>query len=327
MSYIKPLAGGIGPRQTKCEIRDETVCCDFDQCVVMMTTTRTPDVPSGSVFSVKTRTCITWASSVSTKIIVTTTVEWTGRSFIKGISSTNYHTICSSSVSIGIIERSAIEGQRQYHADLESSMRDYIHAHKSEFLPEGVDVAEVEESEVQVVTDALNSPHAEKPSLNQSEARKTREQERSQRSLQWAYDTFEGAVKVGKQSAEGAIELITDAWDQSSSTTILYFVIVLLVISNIWTLRMVGHSEESVRHKELHTLKTAEREQWVHGIVTALWEEMLANRNAGAWPPLARTGSEAGVLTPVEEIAEINKTLDSIEERVRSLRASLDGLD
>lgn len=86
MSYIKPLAGGIGPKQTKCELRDETVHCDFDDYVVMMTTTRTPDVPSGGVFAVKTRTCMTWASSVSTKLVVTTTVEWTGRSFIKGTS-------------------------------------------------------------------------------------------------------------------------------------------------------------------------------------------------------------------------------------------------
>jgi len=84
MSYIKPLNGSLGPKQTKCEIRDETLHSDFDDYLVMLTTTRTPDVPSGNVFSVKTRTCIMWASAVSTKILVTTQVEWTGRSFIKG---------------------------------------------------------------------------------------------------------------------------------------------------------------------------------------------------------------------------------------------------
>ncbi|KAL0570361.1 hypothetical protein V5O48_011608, partial [Marasmius crinis-equi] len=30
MSYIKPLSGPVGPKQTKCEIRDEIVHCDFD---------------------------------------------------------------------------------------------------------------------------------------------------------------------------------------------------------------------------------------------------------------------------------------------------------
>lgn len=84
MSYIKPLTGSIGPKSTKCELRDETAHCDFEDYVSMVTTTRTPDVPSGGVFSVKTRICITWASSISTKVLVSTQVEWTGRSFIKG---------------------------------------------------------------------------------------------------------------------------------------------------------------------------------------------------------------------------------------------------
>jgi hypothetical protein len=84
MSYIKPLGGSIGPKSAKCEIHDETVHCDYDDYVATVTTTRTPDVPSGGAFSVKTRTCITWASSASSRIVVTTQVEWTGRSFIKG---------------------------------------------------------------------------------------------------------------------------------------------------------------------------------------------------------------------------------------------------
>lgn len=82
-SYIKPLSGSIGPKQTKCELTDETEFCDFNVAVVTITTTRTPDVPSGSVFAVKTRTCITWASSATTRVVVTSQVEWSGRSFIK----------------------------------------------------------------------------------------------------------------------------------------------------------------------------------------------------------------------------------------------------
>ena len=84
MSYIKPLNGSIGPKSTKCELRDEMAHCDFDDYVSTLTTTRTPEVPSGGVFSVKTRTCIMWASTVSTRVLVTSQVEWTGRSFIKG---------------------------------------------------------------------------------------------------------------------------------------------------------------------------------------------------------------------------------------------------
>jgi hypothetical protein len=84
MSYTKPLTAPVGPKQTRCELRDETVFCDFDNYVTTVTTTRTPEVPSGNAFSVETRTCIMWASAVSSRIIVTTQVNWTGRSFIKG---------------------------------------------------------------------------------------------------------------------------------------------------------------------------------------------------------------------------------------------------
>lgn len=84
MSYIKPLAGGFGPKQTKCMLTDENLHVDFDDYVSTLTTTRTPDVPSGGSFSVKTRTCLTWAGGNVTKIYVTCTVEWTGRSMIKG---------------------------------------------------------------------------------------------------------------------------------------------------------------------------------------------------------------------------------------------------
>ncbi|TFY58999.1 hypothetical protein EVJ58_g6057 [Rhodofomes roseus] len=307
MSYTKPLNGSIGPKSTKCELRDEIVNFDFDDYVTMLTTTRTPDVPSGGVFSVKTKTCLTWASAVSTKIVVTTQVEWTGRSFIKSI-----------------IERSAIEGQKQYHSDLESNMRKYIHEHQSEFIPEGLDVAAVESAEVAPVTESPR-PSLDHPSLSELERRKSREYERNRRGLQWAYDTIEGAFKVGKQSAEGAIELIKDAWDQSSSTTILYFVIVFLLVSNVWTLFMVGKREEVGRRKELR--RTEEREQWVQGVVTTLWDELLTTKSVagggpGGWLPQLRAPGDWR-----EEVMEMRSALDSIEQRVSQIRQSLDALD
>lgn len=84
MSYIKPLYGSFGPKQTKCELSEETDHVDFEDYVSIVTTTRTPAVPSGGVFSVKTRACIMWASPLSTKVVVTTQIDWTGRSLIKG---------------------------------------------------------------------------------------------------------------------------------------------------------------------------------------------------------------------------------------------------
>jgi len=67
-----------------------------------------------------------WASSGSSRVIVTSQVEWTGRSFIKA----------------GLIEKSAMEGQRTYQRELERAMRDYIQEHPTEFTP-GLDPAAV----------------------------------------------------------------------------------------------------------------------------------------------------------------------------------------
>lgn len=207
-------------------------------------------------------------------------------------------------------------------------MRDYIHQHQAEFVPEGVDVAEVEEAtEVQALTEGVpKTPVLEKTMLTEEEASKQREHERNQRSLQWAYDTFDGAFKVAKQSTEGALELVRDAWDQSSSVTILYFVIAILVISNIWTMMLVGKREDIGRRKELK--RTEEREKWVQGIVTALWDELTASRaqgGSGSLPPLIRTSG--GPANWREEVSEINNALDLLEERVRGVRESIKDLD
>lgn len=83
MSYVKPLNASIGPKQTKCLITERMLHADKEQYTTTITTTRTPDVPSGGSFAVKTRTCLTWAGGWNTRLCVTCMVEWTGRSFIR----------------------------------------------------------------------------------------------------------------------------------------------------------------------------------------------------------------------------------------------------
>ncbi|KAJ7664697.1 hypothetical protein B0H17DRAFT_952029 [Mycena rosella] len=318
MSYIKPLTASLGPRQTKCEIRDETVHIDFDDYVSTLTTTRNPDVPSGGVFSVKTRTCIMWATPLSTKIIVTTQVEWTGRSFIKGI-----------------INSSAIDGQKTYHADLEKAMRAYIQEHKSEFMPEGVDPAEI------IVPEPAADAAPKSPSLAADGSEKIlRERERNQRGLQWAWDTFDGAYQVARQSTKGALELIHDAWENSTSSTILYLLIAVLIVSNVWTYMRMGSAVKTGRKKQKELAKVEDKEQWVAGVVTHLWDELAAGKLAvapvvpGAAPaagePIALPPAVGGPEALKVEVSNLLTALDAVEERVRLLResiASLNSLD
>ncbi len=185
----------------------------------------------------------------------------------------------------GIIERSAIDGQKVYHGELEKAMRAYIQDHKSEFLPEGIDAAVIVEPPPEaatagpIIAGVYVEPTEEKDISD--EQSKRRERERNARSLQWAYDTFDGAWQVGMRSAKGAIELIRDAWDQSTSTTILWFVIVILVISNLWTLLRVSSSHADAERR-IELRKVDDREKWVHTVVTALWEELEAGKRAAA---------------------------------------------
>ncbi len=213
-------------------------------------------------------------------------------------------------------------------------MRDYVHRHQSEFVPEGIDVTEVEES-TETQAEGLKTPVLDKTPLSEEQAAKEREHERNRRSMQWAYDTFDGAFRVAKQSTEGALELVRDAWDQSSSVTILYFVIVILVLSNLWTLAMMGKREEVGRRKELRRME--EREKWVQGVVTALWDELTTSRGGNPLPGGVVIGPSAGSLPPFvrppsgaadwrDEVTEINRALDMVEERVQGLKESMKDL-
>jgi len=83
-SYIKPLNASIGPKQTKCIITETLDSIDLEKAISITVATQTPDVPSGNVFSVKTKYCLMWAAGNSTRLLMTCTIEWTGKSWLKG---------------------------------------------------------------------------------------------------------------------------------------------------------------------------------------------------------------------------------------------------
>lgn len=120
VTYVKPLNGPIGPKQTRCEISEEQLHIDFDGFCTTMTTTRTPDVPNGSSFVIKTRTCFTWAENNASRLMVTCAVEWSGRSMIRGI-----------------IDKASIEGQKQYYMDLAESIRQHLSSQTSQDSKDG----------------------------------------------------------------------------------------------------------------------------------------------------------------------------------------------
>jgi hypothetical protein len=83
-SYIKPLFAPVGPRQTKCNIAMNLEQYDLEKAITVLCSTGTPDVPSGSIFLTKTRYCLMWGPGNSTRLIMTFTVEWSGKSWLRG---------------------------------------------------------------------------------------------------------------------------------------------------------------------------------------------------------------------------------------------------
>lgn len=104
--YIKPLGGSIGPKQTNCITTENLDSLDLEKAVSVTCTTQTPDVPSGSVFSVKTRYCLSWAAGNATRFQMNMTIEWTAKSWLKGP-----------------IEKGALDGQIQYGDDLLKTLK------------------------------------------------------------------------------------------------------------------------------------------------------------------------------------------------------------
>jgi len=85
-SYIKPLTAPIGPKQTKCIVTEQLENLDLEKAVNVVCSTQNPDVPSGNIFVVKTKYCLTWAENNATRVQVNCTIEWSGKSWLKGLS-------------------------------------------------------------------------------------------------------------------------------------------------------------------------------------------------------------------------------------------------
>ncbi|KIW02003.1 uncharacterized protein PV09_06510 [Verruconis gallopava] len=105
-SYIKPLSGSIGPKQTKCIINQTLEQFDLNKAVTVACSTQNPDVPSGNIFVVKTRYCLSWGPNNSTKFLATCQIEWSGKSWLKGP-----------------IEKGANDGQLAYQKDIVAALK------------------------------------------------------------------------------------------------------------------------------------------------------------------------------------------------------------
>jgi hypothetical protein len=85
-SYIKPLYAPIGPKQTKCIVTEQIDNFDLEKAINISISTQNPDVPNGNIFVVRTKYCLTWGENNGTRVQVNCTIEWSGKSWLKGMS-------------------------------------------------------------------------------------------------------------------------------------------------------------------------------------------------------------------------------------------------
>ena len=294
-----------------------------------------------------------WAGASSSRVTVTYAIEWTGKSFIKGMVCSFYRDIgqVSDSDPIGIIEKSVIEGQLGYYKALELAMRKYIAENRKEFLPEGVDAAAADH-EAEVEEAALSPAVAEHTDLIAGGGLPVP----SSRGLQWALDTFEGASKVAKDSFTGALDIIGDVisgLDTSSApvtrTTILTVTVIVLLISNVYTILTMGDMEAKGRRKALEK-RGEEREKWVGEAVRAFIEAqrsmsmsdaaMVSSASSASSPLLGVAAAtpvlEASTIMPPvptaladvkAEVKSLVEAADALERRIALLKNQLEELD
>lgn len=107
--YTKPINAPIGPKETKCLVTETIENMDLNSYILINQSTQTPDVPSGNSFVTVTSIYLSWGENNSTRMIVTTEVQWKGRSWIKSA-----------------VEKGSIEGQKESMSILFNELKDYI---------------------------------------------------------------------------------------------------------------------------------------------------------------------------------------------------------
>lgn len=219
-SYTKPLNNPIGPKSTKCFIKDE--CSHFDDYITNVSTATTPDVPSGNNFCVKTRTCIMCAGTNESRIIVTCAIEWSKSSWLKGA-----------------IEKACIEGQRAHWQNISQVARKYIAAHLSDFIDQlGTTVQDDEAIDSEVASETatpLKRTHTRtrtSPTAEELDSRETGPVTLQQHVIE--------ILNIMTSVITSLIQIITIP----SKNIIIILILFMLVVSNFnnWlTLRDIGH--------------------------------------------------------------------------------------
>lgn len=208
------------------------------------------------------------------------------------------HRHSHSDTCAGIIEKSCIDGQKQYHDDLESGMRAYIKDHPADFAgAEGVE----EEAEGAAAIDGENGVKVVKSEAATYAAQQRKQQKEQENSYiqAGANAILSGPVFVIKTTSS----ILSGA--PLGKEGIFAIVILLLFLSNVYTYFAFNPPNEARRAR-----KMGSESGWREDEVVEAMRKILQ-------------GSHQAGIQPKEELRELERILDDVERRAVNLRSAI----
>lgn len=221
----------------------------------------------------------------------------------------------------GIIEKSAVDGQKTYHRDLETAMRQYIKEHATEFQVEGDDDEAVAADTV--VEPVTTEVVLEEKVVVDQPGRRNREHDAN--AFQAAFDSVVDGIQslcggifgIGKM----AVDVLRDM--PLSSEVLVALLVVALLASNIWTYTSLKQTKNMVKYDERRAKREARLGTPSSRSASLQREQITAAVKAYF------EGHPQGfeVVEPLKdldaEVQDLMARLSQIEERVGSARLHL----
>lgn len=133
-SYVKKLGYSIGPKSTKCEVK-QTIMKYENDCIEWVSTTKTPNVPNGNLFQVRNRFLFYWNGgfkATGCNMRISYWIEWSGKSWLKSM-----------------IEKTCKQGIMEAQLRFDSFLQDYIKKYLTLGSVKASDTNEVKEEIVE----------------------------------------------------------------------------------------------------------------------------------------------------------------------------------
>lgn len=219
-----------------------------------------------------------------------------------------------------------MEGQKSSYVDLEKAMRAYIHQHRSEFAEEGQFVED---------TPSLNESTSPASSIHEGEPPSRRASSGAIPISAGGDAAFGRAMPYLRPIIEistGVYDLLSDLTGGISFTTgALVSIVLVLVLSNIWTLshKPVATSRSPLSGSTSSSGSSSSNQQppeTIANVVRGVLQDYFAGQPHGVEKEV-NDGTGGGSEMWRHERSDIALILDSLDARIGKLRAALSEVD